>query len=266
MTRRTPLAAYGISFRFRKNLVLDEVSLELEAGEITAILGPNGSGKSTFLKILAGIIPLKIAEGQVHYFGGAINDLSPKERARQVAFVPPEITTEFPLTSYETVMMGRICHSVSSLRLWTDLDRDAVEWAMSECNCWSLRERHLHTLSGGERQQVALARALAQEAKVLLLDEALSKMDLNHQAKTGSMLKKFASRGYAIILVAHDVNLASEIASRCVFIKNGKIACDGPVSKIITIETVKNIYPGAEFIVGQNPTTKTPKVFFCSPS
>lgn len=258
------LGVYGLSYRYGSRTVLNEVSFEADAGEIVAILGPNGSGKSTLLKALAGILPLRKTGcgGQMRYRGTDLLSLEPMARARTVAYLGAEIRAEFPITAYETVMLGRICHSSGTLQHFTEEDHKIARWAMEQALCWSWRDRMLHTLSGGERQLVALARALVQGSKVLLLDEALSAMDLNHQALIGKMLRVRASEGWTILLVSHDVNLASEWAHTALLLKVGERLAFGPLRKTLTQENILKLYPGADLLVADHPSSGTPKVFF----
>jgi iron complex transport system ATP-binding protein len=261
----TMLGAYGITYRWERNggVVLDELSLELAKGEFLALLGPNGSGKSTLLKTLAGLLPLNRpgCSGQVRLGTQNFLTLPPHRRAQAVAYVAPDLRAEFPLTAYEAVLLGRTCHGVGLLSRTSDADREAVRWAMEKALCWNLRDRDLHRLSGGEVQLVSLARALAQGAKVLLLDEALSRMDLNHQAAMGRMLQGLAAQGWSIVLVAHDVNLASEWASTCLLLRQGRTIATGKIADVLNADRIQQLYPGA-WVVGKSPVSGAPKVFF----
>jgi iron complex transport system ATP-binding protein len=264
MEQAPVLAAYGVTYAYGDLDVLNEISLELDRHEILALLGPNGSGKSTLLKILAGILPIRggSGSGHVNFAGRDLSLLKSSERAQSVAYVASDLRAEFPLTAFEAVMMGRSCLSRSLLSRFSSHDEDAVHAAMEQCYCWGLRSRDLHTLSGGERQLVILARAIAQGARVLLLDEALSKMDLNHQALVGRLLRSLAQEGYAIILVSHDVNLGTEWADTCLLLNKGRTVAHGPVREVLIEDRIRSLYPGAELIVGANPVTGMPKVFF----
>lgn len=266
------LGVYGVHYRWNAGPssaqapVLEDVSFELASGEILALLGPNGSGKSTLMKIVSGILPLRGegCSGQVRFRGKDFLSDRPEWRARQVAYVGYDLQAEFPMTAYETVLLGRTCQGSGIFGRISREDRDAVEWAMTECACWELRDRDLHTLSGGERQLVALARALSQGARVLFLDESLSQMDLNHQAWMGRKLRVWASQGWSALLVSHDVNLASEWADSCLLLKRGRAVATGPLKDVLTEERIREIYPGADLRVGLNPATGAPKVFFGS--
>jgi iron complex transport system ATP-binding protein len=254
------LGVYGLTHFYGKRQVLDEVSFELPHGEILALLGPNGSGKSTLMKAVAGI--LAPTSGLVKHLSRDFFSMLPDARARTIAYVAPDLRAEFPLTAFETVMLGRICQSSKGLRRLTVEDERAVQAAMERCHCWEFREQDLHTLSGGERQLVALARAIAQGARLLFLDEALSRMDLNHQAVIGRLLKQLASEAYGILLVSHDLNLASEWATSALLLKDGRKIAHGPIREVLTEQSVRKLYPGTNLVVGQNPATGTPKVFF----
>jgi len=256
------LGVYGISFSYGRTPVLEDVSLELERGEILALLGPNGSGKSTLLKAIAGILPL--TAGVVRHRGEDFLRNAPQIRARSIVYVPPDLHAEFPLTAREAVTLGRSCHlNPGTFRYYrSSHDRELVREAMERCLCWGFRDQDLHTLSGGERQLVALARALVQGAKVLLLDEALSRMDLNHQAAMGKLLRELTAEGSSIVLVSHDVNLASEWADTGLLLKKGQSVAFGPIKTVLTEENVRKLYPGSELSVGASPATGAPKVFF----
>ncbi|MCM2322245.1 MAG: ABC transporter ATP-binding protein [Oligoflexia bacterium] len=258
------LGVYGVSYRYGERQVLDEVSFELEEGEIHSLFGPNGSGKSTLLKIIAGVIALDApgSSGQIRHRGTDLLALTPLERARVVAYVGGDLRADFPVTALEAVLLGRICHSGGMFQQFSAQDRQVAREAMERCLCWGLRDRELATLSGGERQLVAVARALAQGSRLLLLDEALSRMDLNHQAQMGAVLKALASEGRAIILVSHDVNLASEWAASGLLLKNGRRLGAGPIRELLTRETIQKLYPGAELVICPHPVSGAPKIFF----
>ncbi|CAK9249840.1 unnamed protein product [Sphagnum jensenii] len=247
------LGVYGVTYTFGEKAILDSVSFEMDSGEVLALLGPNGAGKSSLLKIIAGILepssvgPAKISL-QIRLRGEELgtNRSQVQSRARLMTYVGPELRAEFPLTAYETVMMGRLCHHPDLFMNFSENDLKAVEGAMKRCFCWEYRDRDLNTLSGGERQLVALARAVAQESRILLLDEVLSKMDLHHQAKIGRLIRELASEGKSIILVSHDVNLASEWAHTALFLFKGNVIARGPIAEVMTEKIFLKAYPDAK--------------------
>jgi iron complex transport system ATP-binding protein len=244
--------------------VLKEVSVEVERSEILALLGPNGSGKSTLLKIMAGILPLPRSglNGQVRFGPVEVGTLTARARAKYAVYIAPELRAEFPLTAFEAVSLGRLTHPGTLLKQSTKQDLGVIEWAMEQSFCWEFRNRDIRHLSDGERQLVSLARALAQGAKTLLLDEAISKMDLNHQAAVGKLLQKLKGQGYSFVLVTHDFNLATEWADHCCLLNKGQKVAWGPLQEVLTEARMREIYPDAGLIVGKNPATGKPKLFF----
>jgi iron complex transport system ATP-binding protein len=255
------LGAYGMSCEYSGRRVLDEVSFELEVGKLMAVIGPNGSGKSTLLKSIAGLLPR--AKGVVRHKGTDITRSPSRERARLIAYIGADLQVEFPLKAEEVVLMGRAGFTAPAFKQATTEDETAVRSAMERCLCIGLRGRDLHTLSGGEKQLVALARALAQGARILLLDESLSRMDLNHQQLIGKLLLRLAAEeGYAIVLVSHDLNLASEWADYALILKDGKRVAHGLLREVFTERNVQMLYPGASLAVKPSPETGAPKVFF----
>jgi len=263
------LGVYGLTFRYQSNRsVFEDLSFELGRGQFLALLGPNGCGKSTLLKLVAGILPFERSKdgGQVKYLNTDFFSESHAFRARTIAYVGQDFRTEFSLTAYEAVMLARTAAARGFAEHISTTDREAVQQAMEQCHCWEWRDRDLQTLSGGERQLVALARAFAQGAKILFLDESLSQMDLHHQAYAGRLLKEKTHQGYSVVLVSHDVNLAAEWADTAMLLGprgQGKIAF-GSMREALTETNLKKLYPGAELVVGSNPVTGAPKVFFGS--
>jgi iron complex transport system ATP-binding protein len=269
------LGVYGISYCWESFLglsrqfspqVLEDVSFELIRGEIVALLGPNGSGKSTLMKIVAGILPLrgKKCSGQILYLGQNFLNQPVFRRAQQVVYVSPNLKAEFLLTVEEVVSLGRICHSDPGnpiLSLGRE-DKRVVHWAMKKCFCDRFKGRYFEKLSGGEQQLVILARALAQGARVLLLDEIFSKLDLNYQAAMGGILKELAAEGLSILLVSHDVNLVSEWVRSTIFLMKGRKVFQGNIAQAITEENLKLLYPDTNLFVGSNPVNGAPKIYF----
>lgn len=268
MTDVPRLAVYGLSYSHGSfqgpREVLRDISFELGAGEFLSLLGPNGSGKSTLLKAVAGILPVRArgCSGQIRYQGQDVSEHELSWRAQRVAYIGADLSAQFPITAFQAVMLGRTSQGVGVFMQLTDPDRTVVEQAMRRTLCWELRDRDLHTLSGGERQLVAVARALAQGARVLLLDESLSRMDLNHQAAMGALLAELARQGLSIVLVSHDINIASEWAHTAMLLRAGQCVGYGPIREVLTESNLRALYPGSELIVGVSPGSGAPKVFF----
>ncbi|MGK5089334.1 ABC transporter ATP-binding protein [Bdellovibrionota bacterium FG-2] len=263
------LGVYGLSYRYRAERVVSDVSFEIKGGEINggeihALIGPNGSGKSTLLKAICGLLPFgsNALQGVVRFRGHEFLRHSAAFRSRAVAYVGADLKTEFPVTAYQTVEMGFSSLDVSPIHQSTSQERETIQRAMEQCFCWGWRDRLLSSLSGGERQLVAFARALVQGAKIVLLDETLSKMDLHHQARIGALMRKLTLEGRSFVLVSHDLNLASEWADFGLVMMQGDLVFHGPIHKAISSERISELYPGAQLVVAPSPVTGTPKVFF----
>lgn len=271
MTYSPLLAVYGLNFQFSNiaTPVLQEVSFKIEKGEFIVLIGPNGSGKSTLLKIISGIIPLgripnqkNNNSGQIRFRGEDLLSLSSFKRAQNVVYVGSELRPDFPLTVLETVSMSRVCQNHGLLYQISDADQQKIEKAMKMCLCWDLRDRRLETLSDGQRQLVALAGAIAQGAKVLLLDESLSKMDLNHRAVIGKTLKSLTKeQGMSVILVSHDINSALEWADSAMILNQGKLIAYGKLKNVINSAYLEQLYPGSQWQISTHPITGAPHVF-----
>jgi iron complex transport system ATP-binding protein len=250
-----------VSHRYGEKPVLRNVSLDIQAGQILGLIGPNGCGKSTLLKIIAGILPVE--SGRILLEDGRdLREFSNLERARTVAYIGAELRSEFPISGYDAVMLGKIAQGQSALSLPKKQDDLQVLAAMKRTDCVALKDRNIQTLSGGEKQLISLARGLVQGAKVLLLDESLSQMDLHHQAQVGNLLLELAAEGYGVVLVSHDLNLTAEWADRCTLLSLGEKIAEGPTQKVFTTDNLKMLYPLTELILGSNPSSGTPKVYF----
>ena len=264
------LGVYGLSFRWTgERETLSEVSFELERGQCVALFGPNGSGKSTLMKLISGLLSdvtdSGAFQGQIRYLGQNFLERSPSERARTIAYIGSSIRAEFPMTAYQAVLLGRTSWHSFGWPLFgsrSKEDEKKVKWAMEKCFCWGFRDRDIGTLSGGELQLVALARALVQGARILFLDEALSKMDLHHQISVGRLLKGLVSEGFTIVLVSHDMNLALEWADSAILLNKGKKIAQGVPEKVLTQNTLRQVYgEAAEFYIGKNPKTHSMQIF-----
>jgi len=249
------LGIYCATVKTQSTVLVDDVSFEIERGNIVAIFGANGSGKTTLLKGIAGILPGTAKfSGSVRLDGRDFLSNASDFRARHIAYVPSDLRAEFPITAQEAVQLGHISGDSGK--------RGDIETLMKRCFCWGLKTRLLHELSGGERQLVALARALAQGAKTILLDESLSKMDLNHQAQVGKLLLELKKDAYTVLLVSHDVNLATEWADSILILKNGKKVAYGELNATLTAEVLTQIYPGAQLSLQKSSVSGKPKVVF----
>ncbi len=234
------LEASRITFAYPETgPVLRGVDLRLEPGTVTGLFGSNGSGKSTLLKCLNGV--LRPESGQTMLAGRPLNDFPPREIARCVAVVPQESRVDLSLSVYEMVMLGRYPHT----DLWgdeTQKDRDAVTASLAKVHAERLTQRPFNHLSGGERQRVVVARALAQEAEVLLLDEPATHLDIAHQLELYQLLRALASQGYAILLVSHDLLLAPLFLDRAVLLAGGVVVASGAPGEVLSADHMRSAF------------------------
>ncbi|MDW8104483.1 MAG: ATP-binding cassette domain-containing protein [Armatimonadota bacterium] len=231
------------------------VSLRLARGEFVGLLGPNGSGKSTLLRVLSGV--LKPQRGQVWLDGKLLVQLRAKEVAQQLAFVPQREDVAFGFTAWEVALLGRAPYIG-----WWGKERAedvrATEQAMERTDCLSLAERVVGTLSGGERQRVVLARGLAQETPLLVLDEPLTHLDVAHQVGTLSLLRQLnREEGLTVLAALHDINLASEFCDRLIVLQQGRVVADSTPTEVVTPDLLARVF-GLDAWVRVNPATGRP--------
>ena len=208
----------NVNFTYDGLAVLKDISLQVPAGKFTVLLGKNGSGKSTLLKIISGLLPFKT--GAIEILGKDLNRLTLSERGKLIGYLPQFHNPVFPFTVEEVVLTGRAAYVFSQPG---KRDRDKADQAIAEVGLEPLRDRPYTELSGGERQLVMIARVLAQEPRVILLDEPLSHLDLANQARFLNLVKKLTSRGLTVLAVLHDPNLAFLSGDHFVFLKDGRV-------------------------------------------
>jgi iron complex transport system ATP-binding protein len=225
------------------------VSLQVEAGTLCAVLGPNGAGKSTLVRVLSGLLPVQ--RGEVRILGDNLASLDRVAAARRVAVVAQSASVALGFTVEEVVMMGRAPHQSA----WMEpsaADGAAVERALQACELDELRHRPVEALSGGEQKRVAIARALAQEARVLILDEAGAHLDVRHLVAMHELVRReVAERKLACIAVMHDLNLAAQYADKVVLFRAGRLVAEGTVPEVMTYRRLKEAFE-AELYVGVN--------------
>jgi iron complex transport system ATP-binding protein len=218
------LSVRRVGHRHGERTILSEVSLDVAAGELVALMGRNGAGKSTLLDLVAGL--QRPTAGEIVLDGRALERWPAVERARRLSHLPQVVRTDVSFTSEQLVLMGRYPHADG----WFEsaADREAVDEAMARCGCEPFRRRRLSTLSGGERQRVLLAACLAQRPRLLLLDEPATFLDVDQQLQCFSLLRDEARRGAACVAVTHDVNLALTFCSRVILLADGGVSIDLP--------------------------------------
>lgn len=266
LNRQSPFVVDAVTFGFgRKESavqtpVLKNVSLAIASGEVLGILGPNGSGKSTLLKILMRILIPQ--QGRVELFGQPHDAVAQAEISRRVAFVPQETQQAFPFTISEMVLMGRYPHHNRTWGLgWESAqDRAVAMQAMGDLDIAHLGGRLITNVSGGERQRAVIARALAQEPEILLLDEPTAFLDLHHQLEIARIIRRLnRERGLTVVLVSHDLNLASQYCDRLLLLREGEIVTMGSPEEVIARESLERVY-GCPVLVDRHPQSGMPRV------
>jgi len=247
-------------FAYDERTVIDGISLSVDAGEMVGILGPNGSGKTTLLKIVSAVLR---GRGEVKLAGKDIRSYSRRELSRLFAVVPQESAVAFPYTVAEIVLMARASFH-SPLAFEGEKDLAVARQAMERTDTLALSNRYLHELSGGEKQRVMIARALAQEPQILLLDEPSAFLDLQHQVQILDLMRQLnREQGPTIIAALHDLNLAALYFDRLVMLRDGKIYRDGSPENVITEETIRELY-GVPVRIQRDPSVRRPQVFICT--
>ncbi|MDY0226660.1 MAG: ABC transporter ATP-binding protein [Desulfomicrobium apsheronum] len=247
----------NLSAGYKGQPVLRGISLNVGEGEFTGILGPNGSGKTTLIRALSGVLPY--ASGSIHIAGHDVRALSAKARARHCATVAQKNPGLSGVRAMSLVLMGRYPH-ISFLGGYSRHDYLRVQAAMEETSSLDLAERSTEALSGGELQRVITAKALAQDTRLLLLDEAASNLDVARTMDLYELLRIKNAAGLTILTVAHDLNLAALYCQRLVFLKNGSVTADGPTREIFTAQTLSDIYE-TPLAVAEHPLTGTPQAY-----
>jgi iron complex transport system ATP-binding protein len=252
------ITANGVTVRYTglEVAALERVSVDVQPGELYAVLGPNGSGKSTLMRALLGIIPL--TEGRVQLDGRAADVWGLRERARAVGAVSQSESVAFPLTSREMVAMGRYPH-ISALSAEGSEDRKAIARAMEICDVEPLAQRDVTTLSGGELQRVRIARALAQEPKALVLDEPTASLDIRHEMEILELLRSAADDGMTVVLITHGLDRAAAFADRMLLLSKGRVAAEGTPVEVLREDILREVY-GWPVSVRMDPESGTPRV------
>jgi iron complex transport system ATP-binding protein len=251
------LEAKNISVNYGPREAVATVSLRANSGEIIAIIGPNGAGKSTLLRTLNA--SLRATRGEILLDGQPLESFARRVIARRIAVVAQEADLRFPVTVLEFVLGGR--YAWSSAWGWeSEGDIEIARGILRETELETFAARLMNELSGGERQRAVLARALATEAKVLLLDEPTANLDLAHQATMLRLVRRRCDDGEsAAVVVTHDVNLAAEFADRVLLLKNGREVASGPPREVLTPELLRTVF-NLEVLVDAHPVTGAPRI------
>lgn len=248
------LAVDGITVVVEGSTLVDAATFDAPLGRVTALLGPNGAGKSTLLRSVAGIA--RPAAGSVQLDGDDLLALRRRERARRVAFVEQEATTELPLTGRAVAALGRTPHE--ALLGGGDPSSDAiVTRALTDAGALDFADRVVPSLSGGERQRVLLARGLAQQPRLLLLDEPMNHLDIAAQLDVFALLARLAAAGVTVVAALHDLALAAAHADHVVVLQHGRVVASGPTEATLTPELIGQVY-GVRAAWTTNPLTGKP--------
>jgi iron complex transport system ATP-binding protein len=244
------LEAREIVAGYRDEVVLSNVSLGVRPGEIVAVVGANGAGKSTLVRVLCGTLVPR--SGSVLLAGHDLRAVSRRQVAKKLAVVPQESVVAFGFTVREVVSMGRAPHQ-SGLLLANQHDLEAVEHALAVCDLTALADRPENELSGGERRRAVIARALAQEPEVLLLDEPAAHLDVRHAVLLYELAKRHAAeRGVACIAIMHDLNAVAALADRAVLLKDGVVRASGPIGEVLSADLLEDVF-GVPIRIGTDP-------------
>lgn len=230
----------NLSFRYPSfsNFELQNLNFSIEKGNLIGLLGPNGAGKSTVLKLLAGLF--SPVSGEVLFERQALEGIRYRERAKKIAYVPQSMHFTFPLSAWEIVEMGRHPY-LGRFESLGKKDREICERALDLCDALDFKDRSYEELSGGEKQRVLLASALAQTPQVLLLDEPTLSLDLSHQILLFEIIQKLhREESLTVIVATHELNLAGRFLDRLILMKSGKIVAEGEPKKVLTPRNIKS--------------------------
>ena len=253
----TIVQAREIGFRYTGEWVLKDISFVIGKGEFWGIIGPNASGKTTLLKIIDRLLVPQ--EGSVWINGTNIREVKRDTLARIIAVVPQEAPLIFPFSVEEIVLMGRAPH-LGKLRFEGRKDHEIARRSMEMTDTLSFAHRSIGELSGGERQRVLIARALAQEPQIILLDEPTAFLDIRHQISFFNLISTLNRKeGLTVISVTHDINLASLYCERIVLLDRGSVHCIGTPEEVVTEANIREVYE-TKVMVDGNPQTGLPRV------
>jgi iron complex transport system ATP-binding protein len=251
------IEVHSISFRYHEDWVLQDVSFRVGRGEFVGVIGPNGSGKTTLLKILYRLLEPK--EGEVFFELVPMKKMDRTDIAKRIAVVAQETHLLFPFSVFETVLMGRSPYLGDSM-FENEKDLAIATKAMEWTKVLPFSERPIDELSGGERKRVFIARALAQEPEVILLDEPTASLDIHHQIDFLNLILTLnRERGLTIVMVSHDMNTASEFCDRLILLQKGRVYKTGPPEEVVTKENIESVY-GCEVWVDQHPVSGMPRI------
>ena len=228
-----------IDYQAGERQILKDISLQLTSGELIAIVGRNGAGKSTLLHVIAGLLP--VSHGDVRLDGQLLSHLRRKAIARQMALLPQQVRIDFGFQVHDIVRMGRYAHR-GRFRSASAHDEAMVQRAMAMTGTAFLAQRLITEVSGGERQLILLAQALAQEPRFLLLDEPMANLDIAHQAHVMRLLQQLTRDGIGVVAVIHDLSMAVRCFPRLILLDDGMVVGDGPSIEVLSVDTIERVF------------------------
>ncbi len=250
------LKAENLWFSY-KNPVIEDVSLTIEQGSLGVLIGPNGSGKSTLMKMFAALLTPN--KGKVFLANQLLKNISRRELAQQIGYVAQETKIEFPLSAFEFVLQGRFAYG-QGFGFEQDKDLQLAHKIMQLTSTDSFVERRINALSGGERQRVFLARALAQEPKLLLLDEPTANLDISHQVATFKLLRELThQQNLTVLLITHELNLAAEFADKVFLLKKGRVFSQGTPKQVLVQSVLESVFE-TRLLIDNNPKSGAPRI------
>ena len=264
MNGRPPpaISAQGLVFGIEAQTLLDSVNLRADRGQLVGIIGPNGAGKSTFLRAISGI--LRYQAGAVYMEGRDLSSISTKDIAAGLALVPQIAPYTQGFTSLELVLMGRYPH-LGRFQIEGKADDRIAKDAMRLTETEQFADRTLDTLSGGERQRVFVSRALAQQPRILLLDEPISNLDVLHQLKVLDLVRGLVDDGLTAVAAIHDLQMAARYCDRLVLLQNGRVLAEGPPDAVLSPEIIESAF-GVKSAVYRDPITGSLAISLIGPA
>ncbi|WP_316354498.1 ABC transporter ATP-binding protein [Devosia sp.] len=256
------LLVRGVSVRLGAQTILDAVDLTAEPGKVTGLIGPNGAGKSTLLRAILGLAPIE--SGTVSFGGTDLLAMTRRSRAQFATFVEQSADTDARLTTREVVLLGRIPFQTVWQVSPSAEDTSLAEAALAAVDMLAFADRFYHTLSGGEQQRVQIARALAQQPRLLLLDEPTSHLDVHAQLATLALLHQRARAGGTILLALHDLNLAAGFCDALILLHDGRQVAAGPPEQVLTPALLRAVY-GVDVTVLRHPRNGRPLIAYDLP-
>lgn len=247
---------------YEDKLILKGLDLHLLPDSLSVLAGPNGAGKSTLLFALLGFVRLQ--KGEINLFGRPLSQYTRPELARLIAFVPQESFFQFDYSVFDIVLMGRYPY-LGFMQSWSYKDKEIVKKLLKELSLQDMSHRLYSSLSGGEKQRVLIARALAQETRYIFLDESLSELDINHQVEIIQLLRNINRlQGIGILLISHNLNLAANYADELVFLKDGRLLGSGKPEQMMNPDMLKELF-GLELNIHSHPQSGIPNLIYPAP-